>query len=844
MSDQKLKLYLHFESKTYLILIDGNLTVCDLRNELVAQLRRSKFPRNINVSNLRVSSERKPLLRSRTKLYKVFSDRSDVFLSDTSKVREMDNKPTSANRKFQSTDRPGKAQKSGTNDGLRKTSTVGKSSTRNFEAEAKVLRSKGNFKKARETLEKLQKFDPTNRYAFLEIGEMALHNKQWKRARESLESGVAAYSEDRTMRIRFGDALMGAERYAEAQEHYVRSAQPHEPPKDPAVAAEDAQREGIDQASLLVKIGECMYAQGDEDTGIALYQKVLAEQENNPAALLAYARAAADRGKIEGALQIVLRVLVLRQHHRETRRFLAELLQLEKQDDTPMKVRKGRKPVVIDMGGMDALYSQFQLDSGQLGPAFAFLATVVKDFSAIDQSVKLYEKALSAIPNNACYALNLIHTMELCGKKGYSAALDVFRKFYKANASVMVGGVSCRAILDAMGSIRLTPDGNLYEEENRKEESHHPFVFNEKGQVTSVARLWSNYSFLWSDDDEKNGISAQLLISKKGEALPKPYIPTGKRGVLKTRKKEKEQAVQSGGKKRSPLTEGIDMDGHPSLDLLAIHFTLVKICYAAGLLTVLPKLISLIERARIQCSHDHGLGLYKTTIRNENAYYCCIAQLMGLQDPVACKRVDAQTNQISIDKEVIVFGDSHVLTPAWRCLNVDGETWLLRPALATGVKAWHLRKESTFYPRFNFNRVVEDIADGSTVLFLFCEIDCREGLVLATEKDRYADIAEGISTVVDIYVRVLLEIVEKKKIQAYVHPVVPVLDVTRAIVLAFNLALRSRIEQLNQLQWVDIAHQLTVDCKGERKLRTEFELDGTHLGPEYLKLLENELGKK
>ena len=79
--------------------------------------------------------------------------------------------------------------------------------------------------------------------------------------------------------------------------------------------------------------------------------------------------------------------------------------------------------------------------------------------------------------------------------------------------------------------------------------------------------------------------------------------------------------------------------------------------------------------------------------------------------------------------------------------------------------------------------------NGSTVLFVFCEIDCREGLVMATEKDRYASVAEGIKVVVDIYVDVLKKVSRRKNLRALVHPVVPVLDVTRHIVSAFNAPL-------------------------------------------------------
>jgi hypothetical protein len=51
--------------------------------------------------------------------------------------------------------------------------------------------------------------------------------------------------------------------------------------------------------------------------------------------------------------------------------------------------------------------------------------------------------------------------------------------------------------------------------------------------------------------------------------------------------------------------------------------------------------------------------------------------------------------------------------------------------------AGHLRPGATFYPKVNFQRVVEKIPSGALVLMLFCEIDCREGIVSAVAKGRY-----------------------------------------------------------------------------------------------------------
>ena len=56
----------------------------------------------------------------------------------------------------------------------------------------------------------------------------------------------------------------------------------------------------------------------------------------------------------------------------------------------------------------------------------------------------------------------------------------------------------------------------------------------------------------------------------------------------------------------------------------------------------------------------------------------------------------------------------------------------------TGLKVWHLRDGSEFFPKANFESAVASIPDGADTIFAFGEIDCREGLLLAVERARCA----------------------------------------------------------------------------------------------------------
>ena len=75
--------------------------------------------------------------------------------------------------------------------------------------------------------------------------------------------------------------------------------------------------------------------------------------------------------------------------------------------------------------------------------------------------------------------------------------------------------------------------------------------------------------------------------------------------------------------------------------------------------------------------------------------------------------------------------------PAYQKIEFGGSTRRIVPKLVTGLKCWHLRPESTFYPKFNFFNVVRTIPKNANVIFQFGEIDCREGIVFAVQKMIY-----------------------------------------------------------------------------------------------------------
>ena len=134
--------------------------------------------------------------------------------------------------------------------------------------------------------------------------------------------------------------------------------------------------------------------------------------------------------------------------------------------------------------------------------------------------------------------------------------------------------------------------------------------------------------------------------------------------------------------------------------------------------------------------------------------------------------------------------------------------------------------------------VTEKIPGASDVIFVFCEIDCREGILLAVEKDRYETVEDGIKHVIGIYMRKLATLITRKKFQAFIHPVIPVLNETRAMVMKFNHFLKIAVNNREDMTWLDFVDELLDDAGYLKKC---YELDGTHLSPSYVPLFEGAL---
>lgn len=268
------------------------------------------------------------------------------------------------------------------------------------------------------------------------------------------------------------------------------------------------------------------------------------------------------------------------------------------------------------------------------------------------------------------------------------------------------------------------------------------------------------------------------------------------------------------------------------LDLLAIYCTLVKTTFLRGELQACGELLCLIQQAR-----RGKKDLHLTSVRNENAYFGCIKSLF----PALPTTPAPEPGPDLVKNVVYVVGDSHCLPLAWQRITLGGETHTMVPLLVTGCKAWHLRPESSFYPKHNFRQAMRRVPRGATVIFLFGEIDCREGMLRAVEKCRYKDLSRCMQATVRIHLKALKDEVAAKSLKAFIHPVAPVLDETRSVVMQYNAMLPMFLGTKSDLRYLDFASQLLEE--DGNALLPEYKLDGTHIHPSYVVLLQQAMDK-
>jgi hypothetical protein len=258
------------------------------------------------------------------------------------------------------------------------------------------------------------------------------------------------------------------------------------------------------------------------------------------------------------------------------------------------------------------------------------------------------------------------------------------------------------------------------------------------------------------------------------------------------------------------------------IDLLGLLMTLYKVLFTSGALKVLPEFINFF----VGICEDQDM--HRTNIRTENTFYVMASSLLPtIKQPVNYAL-----------KPIYFIGDSHSLPASWHTIHYKGEERLIVPKLVTGVKCWHLRPSSTFFTKKTMESVMKNIPSGATVVFSVGEIDCRESINQVVEACKYDTHEEAVDRCVSIYLAAVERMIEGKNLEVYIHPVPPTFDLSRPIAQHFNMLLKAKLENNSTIRYLDFSSRL-LGSKGEFNLL--YALDGLHMHPAYLPLLEEAL---
>lgn len=299
------------------------------------------------------------------------------------------------------------------------------------------------YRAARELYESLVlPVAPLHPDALLAVGDIHAANGRWEIAVNSWYSRCWRQRENPISSSGIADKLLvSALKIAQCQLQCAQNQSALETIKQMQTFLHQHETSVADIAAVRTQMtilkARALYATEDfaaHETAISLLVQLLPDLQAsnvNLDALLQYARIAHDRGKKEEALHMVLRVLTGKSTDKSVKQQLVDMLT---EDDQ----------------GMERLRRAVPFANASCAPAYAFLATLLKDFGAMDASVACFQHAVDAQPFSASYALNLAHGLEIRGQdtRAYHELLAFFRRNPHLSVDEKVSAGEVAAALD------------------------------------------------------------------------------------------------------------------------------------------------------------------------------------------------------------------------------------------------------------------------------------------------------------------------------------------------------------------------------------------------------------
>ena len=189
---------------------------------------------------------------------------------------------------------------------------------------------------------------------------------------------------------------------------------------------------------------------------------------------------------------------------------------------------------------------------------------------------------------------------------------------------------------------------------------------------------------------------------------------------------------------------------------------------------------------------------------------------------------------------IYVLGDSHCLSIANTRVNFRGVDHFVEAKIVIGCKAWHLGNEENNLYKHEFEKRVESIPAGATVILMFGEIDCRpqEGIIKHYKSNNNVSLTKSTAALVDNYfsyvfnkltARDILPIICNIPIPDIKNIKMPEMDkeLQRKVLSNFNQALEDHAGK-EQLPVLDV---YTLSKTPEEGYANKFHIDGVHLFP-------------
>jgi hypothetical protein len=219
----------------------------------------------------------------------------------------------------------------------------------------------------------------------------------------------------------------------------------------------------------------------------------------------------------------------------------------------------------------------------------------------------------------------------------------------------------------------------------------------------------------------------------------------------------------------------------------------------------------------------------------------------------------------SIIPPLFFVGDSHVLSLAWQEIHLHSScNRRVVPVLVTGLKAWHVRRQTNFFTQTCFRSVLRQLASSShrirTVVVSAGEIDCREGIggpLLQGYGCSPEHEQQLVQRTVSEYTTALVQIAQSLKLQILVVPVPPHLHnskgriesrrARRATTKRWNQELRRQLQPCtNNVYFVDYEATLldssslstSNDDLDSYVLKPALNADSTHMNSAFARHFE------